>query len=119
MFRDAQEELKRLEEQLLAEEPEEKEEAQPREAEPEETLTEDDLDQIRILLKDPEPACEVRNFANQYGAEADAEEEDEPEETAKDAGRLRSVGIIALTALVLLGVVVTVAWWLSSAGGLG
>ena len=118
MFRDAQEELKRLEEQLLAEEPEEKEEALPREAEPEETLTEDDLDQIRMLLN-PEPACEVRNFANQYGAEADAEEEDEPDETAKDAGRLRSVGVIALTALVLLGVVVTVTWWFSSAGGLG
>ena len=110
MFRDAQEELKRLEEQLLAEEPEEKEEAQLQEAEPEETLTDDELDQIRQLLKDPEPNYEIRNFANQYG-----EEEEAPEE--KDS-RISNAGIIALAVLVLLAVVVTVAWWLSSAGGL-
>ena len=113
MFRDAQEELKRLEAQLLAEEPEKKEEKL--ETEPEAELTEAELDQIRQLLKDPEPVYEIRNFANQYGATEEATEE----APTGEPRQLSSAWIIALAALVLAAVVGAVAWWLLWAGGMG
>ena len=58
MYKDAKEELKRLEEQLLAEEDEKVEEPVSADSD----FTDEELEQIKALLKDPE--VPIRNYAN-------------------------------------------------------
>ena len=124
MFRDAQEELKRLEAQLLAEEPEEekKEPESPEEAPPEEAeLTAEDLAQLRQLLKDPEPEYEIRNYANHYKAYNTDRTDEDPDAYTQELESLserRGGAVRILVAILLLAAVIgTVAWWLLRAGG--
>jgi len=124
MFRDAQEELKRLEAQLLAGEPEKenaREEAEDAEALEEEELTPEDLAQLRKLLKDPEPECPIRNYANHYKAynsdRTDGDPDAYTQELESGSGRRRGGARILLALLLLAAVIGAVAWWLLRAGG--
>lgn len=118
MFRDTQEALKRLQAQLLAEEAEEETE-EDLEEEEEEELTDEDMEQIRQLLK--EPPAEYRNYANHYRAYNSDNTDTDPEEYSRalqEEAPGSRVGITVLAVLMVLGIVVLVAWWLASYGGL-
>lgn len=115
MFRDTQKELKRLEAQLLAEEAEEETE----DTSPEEELTDEDMEELRRLLK--EPQAEYRNYANNYRAYNTDSTDTDPEEYSRalQAERPRGRGaLVVLSVLCLAGVIVLVAWWLAKWGGL-
>ena len=118
MFRDAQEELKRLEAQLLAEEPQKAgtpEAPEEGEQAPAQELTDEELAQIRQLLRDPEPQYEIRNYANHYQTEAERAETEASEEAPIDRWR---IPLAVLAFLILAGTVALVVLWLARAGGL-
>ena len=118
MFQDAKEELKRLEAQLLAEEPENGEAPE----EESEELTDEELAQIRQLIRDPEPQYEIRNYANNYHAyntdDTDADPEEYTRAPAADSAPGKRIALAALAFLLLAGVVALVVLWLARAGGL-
>ena len=132
MFRDAQEELKRLERELLAEE---EEEQTPEEEE--EELTQDELDQILELLEEePETAMDmpedydavrnyngqVRNFANNYTAynadRTDTELESYSREVREESGDRSLAGLSALAMALMAGILGVLVWWLVRYQGL-
>lgn len=120
MFRDTKEELKRLETQLLAEEPENINEETP--AEETEELTEEELAQIRRLIREPEPQYEIRNYANNYQAYNSDNTDVDPEEytQALEEPTLsrKKILLAVLAFLALAGVVAVVVLWLARAGGI-
>lgn len=132
MFRDAQEELKRLERELLAEE---EEEQTPEEEE--EELTQDELEQILELLEEePETAMDmpedydavrnydgqVRNFANNYTAynadRTDTELESYSREVREGSGDRSLAGLSALAMALMAGILGVLVWWLVRYQGL-
>ena len=135
MFRDAQEELKRLERELLAEE----EEAQTpeEEGEEEEELTQEELEQILELLDEkPESAMDmpedydavrnydgqVRNFANNYTAynadRTDTELESYSREVREGSEDRSLAGLSALALALMAGILGVLVWWLVRYQGL-
>ena len=125
MFRDAQEELKRLERELLAEE---EEEQTPEEEE--EELTQDELEQILELLEEePETAMDmpedydavrnydgqIRNFANNYTAynadHTDTELESYSREVREGSGDRSLAGLSALAMALMAGILGVLVWW--------
>ena len=127
MFDDPRKELRRLEEQLLAEE-------DPGPDVPEDTLwLDDELEEARRLLgdetpddeeeedEDPEPMV-YRNFANGYGRRQSApvrnrdrfdRDLEEYSDQVHDEPREKGVrGLVILACLELLGILGILGWWM-------
>ena len=107
MFKDKKEELKRLEEALLLEAQQEEAEAQQ----------EAELEEAEALLDDPDDFGEIdaeayRNYANQYGKvkayntdRTDAQLEDFSTTVYEGERRNSNLGLLALVAALLVGIV--------------
>ncbi len=132
MFRDTKEELKRLEQQLLAEEDEQIQE------ESAEDISSEELEELKQLLESnsEEPMItedddfdivrnfdgQVRNYANNYKAynsdKSDTDLESYSEEV-RNPSQDRSESFLTVLALVLLaGILGVLAWWLVRFKGL-
>lgn len=127
MFRDAQEELKRLERELLAEEEEEQ-------TTEEEELAQDALEEI--LEEEPESAMDIpedydavrnyngqiRNFANNYTAynadRTDTELESYSREVREGSENRGLAGLSALALALIAGILGVLVWWLVRYRGL-
>ena len=132
MFQDAKEELKRLEQQLLAEEDE------PVQEETADDISSEELEELKQLLESDskEPMLtedddfdivrnfdgQVRNYANNYKAynsdKSDTDLESYSEEV-RNPGQERSESFLTVLALVLLaGILGILVWWLIRFKGL-
>ena len=132
MFRDAKEELKRLEQQLLAEEDE------PVQEETADDISSEELEELKQLLESDseEPMLtedddfdivrnfdgQVRNYANNYKAynsdKSDTDLESYSEEV-RNPGQDRSESFLTVLALVLMaGILGILVWWLIRFKGL-
>ena len=112
MFKDKKEELKRLEEALLLE-------AQQEEAEAQE---EAELEEAEALLDDPDDFGEIdaeayRNYANRYGKvrayntdKTDAQMDTFSETVYDGKHRNPNLGLLALAATLLVGIVAVLGW---------
>lgn len=138
MFKDAEEALKRLEAELLAEEEEEIEEEDfDEEYEDEELLEETDEDllseeELDILLDDTRAygsAVTYQNHANHYGNRGKTPRIYNTDNVEEDLNALsdqlleekrsgRIGGLVALACILALGIVGVAIWWLSRYWGL-
>ncbi len=126
MFKDAQEELKRLEQELLAEEYLEESQQQD-EAAPEEDILDDEV--LRALLEDTQTIADpedYQNYSNDYGVKADdrtrvfrvynTDRSDQPLEEYAEAlqqpGKEKLTGLIVTAALLTAGIVGVLIWWI-------
>lgn len=125
MFRDAQEELKRLDAQLLAEEDEpiQEEEEAPEDIRLEELLKaieEDEKDEV--LSRTTVPEGGIRNYANHYKAyntDKTDEDLDRYSQQVRQTGNNRGVfGISVLALLLMAGILAVLVWWLVRFQGL-
>lgn len=112
MFKDKKEELQRLEEALLLEAQQEEAEAQQ----------EAELEEADALLDDPDDFGEIdaeayRNYANQYGKvkayntdRTDVQLDDFSEAIYEGERRKSNLGLLALAASLLVGIVAVLGW---------
>jgi len=132
MFRDAQKELKRLEEQLLAEEDD------PIQEEPSEDISSEELEKLKQLLEsDSEESMvtedddfdivrnfdgQVRNYANNYNAynsdTSDIDLKSYSEEVQETENNRAVPFLTALAMLLMAGILGILAWWLIQFRGL-
>lgn len=132
MFRDTQEELKRLEAQLLAEEDEpveeetgEKEEEEIDDIQLEELLksiSEDEEEEVEEFFKTTVIDSSVRNYANHYKAyntDKTDEDLDSYSEEVRNPDSNRGVLGLSIVALLLMaGILAVLVWWLVHFQGL-
>lgn len=130
MFRDTQEELKRLEAQLLAEEDEPVEEEAGEEEEIDDiqleellkSISDDEEEEVEEFFKTTVTDSGVRNYANHYRAYNTDKTDDDLDsysEEVRNPDRNRGVLGLSIVALLLMaGILAVLVWWLVRFQGL-
>lgn len=131
MFRDAQEELERLQAQLLEETEEEEEAFQEEESEEDIFLDEEDFDELLSDADQGENPGVYQNFSNDYGRNLrnfatgykayNTDRTDvSPDEISEEVLEEKNTGLTWLWVLliIMLGVIGVILWSFLSAGGL-